>query len=411
MIRLATDLLERDEPVVLVLDEVERLTDPAVPAQLELLMRLAGLSLRLVLLSRIDPLLPDAAVPHGGRHDRDPHGRPGLHRRRRPASSCCARDMHLSRASLAALVTRTEGWAAGLQLAALTRSHLPSAERDAETDELADRGPRREPGGVPHPGGPGRPAAAPARLPAADQRPRAGLGRAGGGADRRARRRHGAADPGAGQHPDGGRSATCPGATARTPCCVSCCGRQLAYRTPELVPELHLRAARWFARTGMALQAVSHYGSAGSWEEAAEMVVDDVLIVEALRPSSPPLVQRLADMPEDTPGAPAGVVRAAVALGPGRRAGMRRGPGPRRAGSRRRSRAAPGRGPRRHPAGVRRTRPDPGETLVCVDAGGGRPQRARAQGRRRAAGRRPGPSTPTCSRCCCRPRGSPAVHG
>ena len=58
VIHLATDLLERDEPVVLVLDEVERLTDPAVPAQLELLMRLAGLSLRLVLLSRIDPLLP-----------------------------------------------------------------------------------------------------------------------------------------------------------------------------------------------------------------------------------------------------------------------------------------------------------------------------------------------------------------
>jgi len=58
VIRLATDLLEREEPVVLVLDEVERLTDPAVPAQLELLMRLAGLSLRLVLLSRVDPLLP-----------------------------------------------------------------------------------------------------------------------------------------------------------------------------------------------------------------------------------------------------------------------------------------------------------------------------------------------------------------
>ena len=89
VIRLATDLLERDEPVVLVLDEVERLTDPAVPAQLELLMRLAGLSLRLVLLSRVDPLLPHAAVPHGRRRDRDPHGRPGLHHeggRRAPAA-------------------------------------------------------------------------------------------------------------------------------------------------------------------------------------------------------------------------------------------------------------------------------------------------------------------------------------
>ena len=132
------------------------------------------------------------------------------------------------------------------------------------------------------------------------------------------------------------------------------------------MPELHLRAARWFARNGLALQAVSHYGSAGCWQEAAEMVVDDGLIAGALRPSSPPLVQRLADMPEDTPGAPAGVVRAAVALA--------RADVPACDVALDRVERAPGSAP--EPAldvalaatrlASAATRPDPGQTLVCV---------------------------------------------
>ena len=224
--------------------------------------------------------------------------------------------MHLSRASLAALVTRTEGWAAGLQLAALTRSHLPSAERDAETDDWLVGVHDAEPGGVPHPGGPGRP---PPHLrdfllrTSVLELVSAELAEELTG------------EPGAAMalltlvrgniltEAVGDLS----GCYRAHPLLRELLRAQLAYRSPELVPELHLRAARWFARTGMLVQAVSHYGAAGSWEEAAEMVVDGVLIVEALRPSTPALVQRLADMPEGTPGIPASVVRAAVALGRG----------------------------------------------------------------------------------------------
>ena len=315
VIRLATDLLEREEPVVLVLDEVERLTDPAVPAQLELLMRLAGLSLRLVLLSRVDPLLPMQRYRMAGAVTEIRTA--DLAFTTKEAGELLLRcDVHLSRASLAALVNRTEGWAAGLQLAALTRSHLPSTERDAETDEwligvhdanLAEYLTREVLDAQP----PhlrdfllrtsvlelvsaelaeeltGEPGAAMALLTLV----RGNILTEAVGDLSGCYRAH--------------------------PLLRELLRAQLAYRSPELVPELHLRAARWFARTGMLVQAVSHYGAAGSWEEAAEMVVDGVLIVEALRPSTPALVQRLADMPEGTPGIPASVVRAAVALGRG----------------------------------------------------------------------------------------------
>ena len=313
VIRLATDLLEREEPVVLVLDEVERLTDPAVPAQLELLTRLAGVSLRLVLLSRVDPLLPMQRYRMAGTVT-EIRTADLAFTTKEAAELLLRSDVHLSRASLRALVERTEGWAAGLQLAALTRSHLPSAERDAETDEwligvhdanLAEYLTREVLDAQP----PhlrdfllrtsvlelvsaelaeeltGEPGAAMALLTLVRRNI---LTEAVGDLS---------------------------GCYRAHPLLRELLRAQLAYRSPELVPELHLRAARWFARAGMLVQAVSHYGAAGSWEEAAEMVVDGVLIAEALRPSTPALVQRLADMPQGTPGIPASVVRAAVALG------------------------------------------------------------------------------------------------
>ena len=82
VIRLATDLLDRDEPVVLVLDEVERLTGPDVPRQLELLLRLVGAEPASRPAQPGRPAAAGAALPDGRHHDADPHRRPGLHRGR-----------------------------------------------------------------------------------------------------------------------------------------------------------------------------------------------------------------------------------------------------------------------------------------------------------------------------------------
>ncbi|WP_294014396.1 AAA family ATPase, partial [Streptomyces sp.] len=55
---LAAELNERDRPVVLVLDEYHRMTAPEVTEQLEFVLHHAGRGLRLVLVTRTEPLLP-----------------------------------------------------------------------------------------------------------------------------------------------------------------------------------------------------------------------------------------------------------------------------------------------------------------------------------------------------------------
>ena len=402
MIDLATDLLERDEPVVLVLDEVERLVEAAVPEQLELLLRLVGTSLRLVLLSRVDPLLPLQRYQMAGTLTQIRTA--DLAFTADEARELLLRwDLQLSAESLRALVAQTEGWAAGLQLAALSRAHLPEAERNAATDEwlsgaqdanLAEYLTGEVLDAQPAPlrdfllrtsvvdtvcaglaeeltGEPGSAMALLALL-------RSNILMEAGG--------------------------ELPGCYRAHPLLRELLRAQLAYLHPELVPDLHLKAARWFARQGMVLQAVSHYGSAGSWAEAADMVVDGVLIGEALRPSTPRLVQRLADMPVDTPGSPARVVRAAIALAqddvPACDVALdgveQASVGPPHTAARR--------GRRHHPSGRGREPRGPGRDARVRGTGRGGPERPRQWPGRPRRPECPGPR-PTCARWCSPPRG------
>ncbi|WP_346149180.1 AAA family ATPase, partial [Kitasatospora cinereorecta] len=125
--RLADALAERPEPLVLILDEAEHLTDPGLAADLHTLLRHAGDGLRLVLISRTEPPLP-------------------LHRYRaadeiteiRAADLAFTPDeaavllrrhgLALSAEGVRALTERTEGWAAGLRLSALAAEHAPDRE-------------------------------------------------------------------------------------------------------------------------------------------------------------------------------------------------------------------------------------------------------------------------------------------
>ncbi|GAB4201185.1 MAG: LuxR C-terminal-related transcriptional regulator [Roseiflexaceae bacterium] len=47
---------------------------------------------------------------------------------------------------------------------------------------------------------------------------------------------------------------------------------RLRLRAPELLPELHLRAARWYAGQGLSSEAVEHALAAGDWEMAAPLI-------------------------------------------------------------------------------------------------------------------------------------------
>jgi LuxR family maltose regulon positive regulatory protein len=126
--RLLGELGSLDEPVVLVIDDLEELASPDALAQLEVLLAQRPTLLRVVVATRHDPQL-------------------GLHRLRLVGglTEIRASDLRftleeaqelladsgveLSDESVARLHTRTEGWAAGLRLAALSLADHPDPER------------------------------------------------------------------------------------------------------------------------------------------------------------------------------------------------------------------------------------------------------------------------------------------
>lgn len=89
---------------------------------------------------------------------------------------------------------------------------------------------------------------------------------------------------------------------------------QLAYESPERVPELHRAAAAWLADQGLAEESVQHSAAAGDWEGAAHHLIDDLAIGRLLLPGGGALAEVLARLPDDTEGAAASLVRAALAM-------------------------------------------------------------------------------------------------
>ncbi|MGW4163103.1 LuxR C-terminal-related transcriptional regulator [Streptomyces sp. NPDC004788] len=125
--RLAAELGGRDRPAIVVIDEFDRMTAPEVARQLEFVLHHGGAGLRLVLVTRTEPLLP-------------------LHRYRLAGEATEIRDaelvftveeavtllqlhgLDLSDAAAGALVERTRGWAAGLRLCAMAARLSPDPE-------------------------------------------------------------------------------------------------------------------------------------------------------------------------------------------------------------------------------------------------------------------------------------------
>ena len=83
--RLVSALAAQDVPVTLIIDDLHLLTESRVLDSLDYVLRNAGSALRLVVTSRVDPLLPLHRYRLAGA-DRDPVRRPGpQHPRNRPA--------------------------------------------------------------------------------------------------------------------------------------------------------------------------------------------------------------------------------------------------------------------------------------------------------------------------------------
>ena len=147
-----------EDEVLLVLDDYHLIDAQPVHASLAFLLEHRPPGLRLVLASRSDPPLPLARLRAARAAGRAARRRPAVHRRRR-RRRCCARRLGgaaLPGAAVAALAARTEGWAAGLQLAALSLRGQRRCRRvrggvhrqPPLRPGLPDRGGARAPGGA-----------------------------------------------------------------------------------------------------------------------------------------------------------------------------------------------------------------------------------------------------------------------
>ncbi|WP_328876443.1 LuxR C-terminal-related transcriptional regulator [Streptomyces sp. NBC_00287] len=305
--RLAVGLAARERPVVVVLDEFERVTGPAVSEQVEFVLRHAWPGLRLVLVTRTEPLLPLHRYRAAGTltevrnadlafTPEEAVGLLGLH------------GLELSVDAARALVERTGGWAAGLRLCALAAQEADDAEtclkefeagHSTVADYLLDEVLKRQPAETQD---------LLLRVSVLE-RFSPGLantltGRSDAEPILNELRRQNAFVESLGHswyrlHPLFGEILR----------------SYLEVTRPGLRPRLHRRAAQWLRRSGYLPEALAHGAAAGDWEFTAGALVDDLAIGQlftGLRAEG--LAELFSRMTCETTSPAAELVRAARAL-------------------------------------------------------------------------------------------------
>ncbi|MFF6783149.1 LuxR C-terminal-related transcriptional regulator [Streptomyces sp. NPDC012510] len=305
--RLATELDARDRPVLVVLDEYDRVTDPAIAEQLEYVLRHASRGLRLILVTRTDPLLP----LHRHRAVGDMTEIRGAELAFTPEEAEALLGLHglsLPVRAAEALVERTRGWAAGLRLCALAAGQEPDpetylkrfeAERTAVADfllaEVLDRQ-RPETRDIL------------LRVSVVDRfRPELANVLTG---------RTDAEGILAELHRGNAFVEDLGHAWYRLhPLFQEILRAHLRRRCPGLEPTLHRRAARWLRRSGTLTEALDHGAAAGDWEFAAGALVDDLAIGRLFTgPRSDALAELFSRMGPESRSPATDLVRAAREL-------------------------------------------------------------------------------------------------
>jgi LuxR family transcriptional regulator, maltose regulon positive regulatory protein len=311
--RLASVLAAQDPPVTLIADDFDQLTEPRVLNGLDFLLRNAGAGLRLVVSSRTDPLLP-------------------LHRYRLAGklTEIRAGDLAFTVAeagqllaqhgcqppprSLECLTRRTEGWAAGLRLAAMSMAAHPDPDqvvKELVTEHSALSGYLA-----------GEVLAA--QLPEVRdillstsilEQVNAEIASELAGNRQAGRVLAALAHANAFVQPIGG------GWYRYHTLFADMLRLQLKLDCPDRIASMHRQAACWYQRNGQLTDAVRHAAEAGDWQLAAGMVIDGLAISEILQPAaSPALAGEFAGMPHSQawPQPQPHLVLAAVAVSAGR---------------------------------------------------------------------------------------------
>ncbi len=289
VLRLAAALAAQNQPVTLVLDDLQLLTAPQVLGELDYLLRNAGPGLRLVVSARMDPLplhryrlagklteirASDLAftVPEAG-------------------LLLAKHDVTLPADSLECLTRRTEGWAAGLRLAAITMGAHPDpgqfvkeliTDGSALTGYLVEEVLNTQPPDV-------RDvllstsileqvsAEAASELTGNEQA---------------------AAILPALAHVNGFIQPIGSGWYRYHTLFAEVLRLKLSREHPDRMAALHRRAARWYERNGQLTDAVRHAAATGDWPLAASLVIDGLAIGQIIEPrGSPSLADAFGGMP------------------------------------------------------------------------------------------------------------------
>ena len=306
-----TDLInalgERPDPVVLVLDDLHEAASPGVVADLEVLAEHGPPSLRLVLSTRVDPTLRLQRLRLAGRLGEVRAADLAL-TTAEARSLCEEAGVDLDDGHLDLLVERTGGWPVGVKLAALSLQGTPDPGAFVDSFAGDDRGVSdylvtevlsRQPA-----------ERLDFLLRTSQVDPISGEladaltgGSAGRAVLAELASHHGLATPldSRGEW------------YSYLPLLREVLRLESAYRIPEQLPQVHRRAARWFADRGRALDALRHAVAGEAWDLAADLVGQHWLPLLA-RGKGSALREYLERIPEQVVGADAELALAAAGL-------------------------------------------------------------------------------------------------
>jgi LuxR family maltose regulon positive regulatory protein len=290
LLRLAATLAAQDPPVTLVLDDLHLVTHPTVLDGLDFMLRNVGPGLRLVICSRTDP--PLRLHRYRGAGQLAEIRSNDLAFTTAEAGLLLARHgITLTADLLERLTRRTEGWAVGLRLAALSLGSHPdpgqfvnelAAEDSAVAgylmDEVLD----------------GQSAQVRDVLLCTSILDQVSVDAAVELAgDEQARGIFSnAARANAFIQPIGS------GWYRYHELFAEVLRLTLWRESPDRVAALHRRAARWHERSGLLTDAVRHAARAGDWQLAADLVIDNLAVGQILEPrGGEPLAAEFAGMP------------------------------------------------------------------------------------------------------------------
>ncbi|MFI0354956.1 LuxR C-terminal-related transcriptional regulator [Actinomadura sp. 9N407] len=131
LVHMAARLAVLEVPVVLVLDDFGPERGPALADGVISLLKHAGSGLRIIVMSRSDPVLPLRRYSVSGRLTEIRAGSLALNERE-IAAILEQHGVRIGASALRALHQRTEGWAAGVRLAAMSMGRHPDPERFVE---------------------------------------------------------------------------------------------------------------------------------------------------------------------------------------------------------------------------------------------------------------------------------------